>query len=74
MKIYSTAIIEMRNLTDFQITCNNPFFLVILLSIYKKFYELTLLIGKVLLISFLYHIGREKQNVFFILTILQRFV
>ena len=54
----------MRKMTDFQITSHIPFVVVFFLSIYMNFYEMTLLVGLVVVFSVLYHIGEEERNVF----------
>ena len=54
----------MRTLTDFQITSHIPFVLVFFLSIYMKFYEMTILVGIVVFFSVLYHFHHEERNVF----------
>jgi len=53
-----------RQFTDFQITSHIPFAVVFLLSIYKHFYEMTILVGLVLVFSLLYHIGAEERTGF----------
>jgi len=54
----------MRKITDFQITSHIPFVLVFFLSIYMSFYEMTLLVGLVVVFSVLYHWAEEERNVF----------
>jgi len=51
-----------RECTDFQITSHIPFVLVFLLSIYMRFYEMTVLVGLLLISSTLYHYGAEKRT------------
>jgi len=53
-----------RPWTDFQIWSHLPFAAVVVLSIYEKFYEMTLLVGAVLVSSVIYHLNAEKINVF----------
>jgi len=59
-----TTTRERRRLSDFQITSHIPFGFVFLLSIYKHFYEMTILVGLVLVFSLLYHFGAEERTVF----------
>ena len=51
-----------RNCTDFQITSHIPFVFVFVLSLYKQFYEMTLLVGLLLVSSTLYHLNAERRN------------
>jgi len=53
-----------RNCVDFQIISHFPFACVFVLSIYKRFYEMTMLLGLVLVFSLTYHFGWEKRTVY----------
>jgi len=51
-----------RPCTDFQMASHAPFLSVFVLSIYMHFYEMTLLVGLVLVFSLLYHAGAEART------------
>jgi len=58
------ANIQARKCTDFQITSHIPFVIVLILSVVKGFFEMTLLVGLVLIFSLLYHFGREQRTTY----------
>lgn len=51
-----------RQCCDFQIISHIPFAAVVVLSIYREFYEMTVLVGLVLVTSLLYHIHAEERT------------
>ena len=53
-----------RKCSDFQITSHLPFAVVFVLSIFMRFYEMTVLVGLVLVFSLAYHFGWEKRTAF----------
>jgi len=51
-----------RDCMDFEITSHIPFFCVFVLSIYMHIFEMTVLIGLVLVCSLHYHLHAERMN------------